>query len=259
MQFSNAFGRKNKMMRKRGTIVCNFAGAAAIAMLSAALLCGQASSGPQNQVPPAGQAQKDEPPPPPQALIGAWKLNIEKSDDPEEKMKGSNDVDLPSLSGNIPLGGQNSSSGGGRRSGGAGGSSGRSAGAGPLGGPISTGDNAKGREKILEILRPSALLTVGETENEFDLTDEQGRKRALFTDGRKLPKSKDNNYQQIAAVWAAGHLTFDGTGPRGEKLTWTFQLARDSRQLIETIAVDNSRIFSPIMIRYTYDPAPDTK
>lgn len=102
-------------------------------------------------------------------------------------------------------------------------------------------------------------LTVEEKQSEFDLTDDQGRKRAFFTDGRKLRKSKDKNYQEIAAQWSAGRLTFDEKGPEGEKISSAFQLTRDARQLMEIIEVDYSRIYTPVMIRYVYDPAPAGK
>jgi hypothetical protein len=95
--------------------------------------------------------------------------------------------------------------------------------------------------------------------SEFDLTDEKKQERAFFTDGRKLQKSKDDSYKEIAALWSVGRLTFDEKGPRGEKISVTFQLARGARQLIETIQVDNSRIHSPVVIRYVYDPVPDGK
>jgi hypothetical protein len=112
---------------------------------------------------------------------------------------------------------------------------------------------------MLELLRPSTSLTVEAKESEFDLTDENNRKRAFFTDRRKLQESKDDIYKEIAALWSAGRLSFDEKGPRGEKITVTFQLERNLRQLIETTHVDNSKIYSPVVIRYVYDPAPGGK
>jgi hypothetical protein len=112
---------------------------------------------------------------------------------------------------------------------------------------------------MLDLLRPSMVLTVEVKEGEFEFTDEKNRKRAFFTDGRKLQKSKDDTYKEIAALWSAGHLSFDEKGPRGEKITVTFQLDRNARQLIEKTEVDNSKIYSPVVIRHIYDIAPDGK
>jgi hypothetical protein len=211
-----------------------------------------------------GQAPAEPPPPPntpapPEALIGTWILNRNQSDDPEDKMRGHDDDDI-SLSGinstvpNVATGG--GSGRGGRTSQG----QQRTSGAGPLGGPVgSVNPTDKDHEKTLELLRPSASLTMEEKPNEFDLTDSQDRKTVFFTDGRKLKKSKDENYQEIAAQWSAGRLVSDETAPRNAKLSHTFELSRDGRQLVETVTLDNSKIFAPIVIRYVYDQAPQPK
>ena len=250
------------MKAKFERVLVNFAVAAATGMVSTALLNGQinpaTSTG--SQVAPSGQVQKTDQPSPPQALNGTWKLNADKSDDAEEKLRGSPpEQDIPNDAGSVPSGSQGAPSGGGRRSGGTGVPYGRSGGAGPLGGPLPVGEDVKAHQKMLELLRPSTSLTVEAKESEFDLTDENNRKRAFFTDGRKLQKSKNDIYKEIAALWSAGRLSFDEKGPRGEKITVTFQLERNLRQLIETTHVDNSKIYSPVVIRYVYDPAPGGK
>ena len=234
----------------------NFAVVVATGVVSAALLNGQINpaTSPGNQAAPSGQVQKTDQPSPPQALNGTWKLNADKSDDAEEKLRGRTpDQDIPNDAGSVPSGSQGTPSGG-RRSGRTGVPNGRSGGAGPLGGPLPVGEDVKAHQKLLELLRPSTSLTVEAKESEFDLTDENNRKRAFFTDGRKLQKSKDDLYKEIAALWSAGRLSFDEKGPRGEKITLTFQLARNARQLIVTTQVDNSKIYSPVVIGYVYDP-----
>jgi hypothetical protein len=208
----------------------------------------------------SSQAPSEPAPPPatPQDLSGAWILNHSQSDDPDEKMKGREE-DIPfngpnSPGANVPPNAANTPSAGGRRSGP------RTGGAGPLGGPVGSVDSTdKDREGTLRLLRPSDSLTVAAGQNEFDLTDDDGRKRVFFTDGRKLNKSKDDKYQEIAAQWKAGRLVSDEKGPRNAKLSRTFELSRDGHQFYETILLDNSKIFSPIVIRYVYDPAPPPK
>jgi hypothetical protein len=211
----------------------------------------------------SGQAPSSPPPPPPapaptpQALTGAWILNRTQSDDPEEKMKGREE-DIPfngssSASVSAPAA-ANTSATSGRRS------SSRAPAAGPLGGPVGSVDATdKDREGTLRLLRPADSITIAQEQNEFDVTDDTGRKRAFFTDGRKLGKSKDEKYQEMAAQWQAARLVSDEKGPRNAKLSRTFELSRDGHQLYETILLDNSRIFSPLMIRYVYDPAPSPK
>ena len=180
--------------------------------------------------------------------------NRTQSDDPEEKMKGREE-DIPfngsSSTSVSATGGANTSVTSGRRS------SPRAPGAGPLGGPVGSVDATdKDREGTLRLLRPADSITIAQEQNEFDVTDDNGRKRVFFTDGRKLNKSKDEKYQEMAAQWQGGRLVSDEKGPRNAKLSRTFEISRDSHQLYETILLDNSRIFSPLMIRYVYDPAP---
>lgn len=197
-------------------------------------------------------APPPEPIPTPESLQGMWKLNAAKSDSPEEKMKGSNQLDL-SDSGDVA--GLPVRSG---RRRGEDENAERAAEAGPLGGPISTAGNAKDREKTLALIRPSDSLTVSAHGSEFDLTDDQGHKLVLFTDGRKLPKPKSGGDQEMDAVWTpgrAGNVSYDEKGARGEPITFTFQFSFKTNQLTETVSVDNSRVFAPVMIHYVYDPA----
>jgi len=213
------------------------------------------SQAPSTPAPPVSS----NPPSAPQTLSGAWILNRSQSDDPDEKMKGREE-DIPfngpnSNSANIPSNGANAPAASGRRS-----SAARTPGAGPLGGPVGSVDSTdKDREGTLRLLRPSDSVTVEQGQSEFDLTDDNGRKRAFFTDGRKLNKSKDEKYQEVAAQWQGGRLVSDEKGPRNAKLSRTFELSRDGHQLYETIQLDNSKIFSPLIIRYVYDPAPQPK
>jgi hypothetical protein len=110
-----------------------------------------------------------------------------------------------------------------------------------------------------ELMRPASSLTFVQKDKEFDLTEDQGRKRAFFTDGRKLQKSKDERYQEIAAQGDATHLVSDEKSPRGGKLSRTFELSPDGTQLYETIQMDTSRSYSPSRFRYVYDATQDTE
>jgi hypothetical protein len=237
--------------------------AAASAGLSAALLSGQTGpppqAGSQVPVPVQKQVRKNEPPPPPQALNGTWKLNADKSDDAEEKLRATPEQDVPDGRDTIPSMTQGTPSGTGRRSQGNGVPYGRPGGSGPLGGPLPVEKDIKAHQKLLEMLHHSPLLIVEVKDAEFDFTDQDKQRRAFFTDGRKLQKSKDDTYREIAAAWNAGRLSFDEKGPRGEKITVTFQPMRKTSQLIETFQVDNSKIYSPVVIRYVYDLVPENQ
>ena len=106
-----------------------------------------------------------------------------------------------------------------------------------------------------DLMRPASSLSFSQKDKEFDLTDDQGRKRAFFTDGRKLQKSKDESYEEIAAHGDATRLVSDEKNPRGGKLSRTFELSPDGTQLYETIQMENNRSNSPASFRYVYDAA----
>src|SRR5262249_33341177 len=149
------------------------------------------------------KAYEQPPLPAPRAtILGAWKLNREESDDPRR-----------------------------RRPDGRGAGGGHGGGRGGYGGHESDAQ----REKMREVFLPPAAMTFSMTGAEVDLLDDRGRKRAFMTDGRKLQKSKDPNYAEIAAKFEGRRLVTDEKSPRGEKMSRTFELSEDGRQLYETV------------------------
>jgi hypothetical protein len=88
-----------------------------------------------------------------------------------------------------------------------------------------------------------------------DVFDDQERKTALFTDGRKVQKAKDAVNQEIAAHWDGNRLVTDEKTPRGEKMSRTYELSYDGTQLYETVRLTRGRSNSQVSIRYVYDQA----
>jgi hypothetical protein len=177
------------------------------------------------------------------SILGRWKLNRDDSDDPRKKMEDARN---------------NASS---RRSG-----SGVSIGGFPVGGRGGYGGGRGGesdadQQRLQEVVAPANSLMLAQKDAkdpEVDLTDDQNRKRALFTDGRKIekPDSKDDSYEEIAARWDGARLVTDEKGPRGGKMSRTFELSYDGTQLFETLHLVTGRSNTPLDIRYVYDPAP---
>src|SRR5712664_4108712 len=104
-----------------------------------------------------------------------------------------------------------------------------------------------------ELLRPATKISFSMTGAEVDLVDDRDRKRAFMTDGRKLQKSKDENYQEIAAKFDGNRLVTDEKDPRGNKMSRTFELSSDGRHLYETLHMTTGRNNTPLVIRYVYD------
>ena len=215
------------------------------------LLCAQAPPGPlpqaqsQDAPPPPAKAQALKPPVQPRtSILGAWKLDPDDSDDPRKKMQDARGGESS---------GNNGGYGGGRRMGGG------YPGGGYPGGrrSASPGESDDDRQRLQELFTPARSLTLAEAQKdvEVDVFDEQSRKRAFFTDGRKLQKSKDSNYQEIAAHWDGSRLATDEKNPRGGKMSRTFELSYDGTQLFETLHLTVGRNNTPLVIRYVYDQA----
>jgi hypothetical protein len=203
----------------------------------------QAPAGPLTGVPtqtaPATDAKPPAPLPPPRTtILGAWKFNRDESDDPRRR----SDDDRGSNNGGY----------GGRRGGGGypgGGYPG--GGHGGYGGPRGESDDE--RQKMHELLSPPSTIAISMTGAEVDMLDDRDRKRAFMTDGRKLKKSKDDNYQEIAAKFDGNRLISDEKSPRGGKMSRTFELSADGRQLYETLHMDSGRSNRSVDMRFVYD------
>jgi hypothetical protein len=113
------------------------------------------------------------------------------------------------------------------------------------------------RQQMQQVLTASQSLNVAEAKKdvEVDVFDDQTRKTAIFTDGRKLQKSKDTTNQEIVAHWDGNRLVTDEKTPNGKKMSRTYELSYDRTQLYETLRLTRGRSDSPISIRYVYDQA----
>jgi hypothetical protein len=208
---------------------------AAFAFLVPTAIRAQAPAGPLPQaeskdVPPATVKPSTLPAQPRTTILGAWKLNRDESDD---SRKRSQDEEGPNRGG---YGGRRGGMGGGR---------------GGYGRPA--GESDERRQKMHGLVSPPTTITFSMTGAEVDLMDDRDRKLAFMTDGRKLQKSKDPNYQEIAAKFDGNRLVTDEKSPRGDKMSRTFELSRDGRQLYETLHRTTGRNNAPLVVRFVYD------
>jgi hypothetical protein len=126
-------------------------------------------------------------------------------------------------------------------------------GGGGYGGHRGGGESNEQRQKMRELFTPARSITITMTGAEVDLVDDRDRKRAFMTDGRKLQKSKDGSYQEIAAKFDGNRLVTDEKDPRGNKMSRTFELSSDGRQLYDSLHMTTGRSNSPLVIRFVYD------
>ena len=233
-------------LKTKDLLALSFLGLAGALLVCSQSAWAQAPAGPVAAPPPgtvpAAKAPEPAPlPPPRQSILGAWKLNSDESDDPRQRMQESR--------------GSNGGGYGGRRGGGGwpgGGVGGRRGGYGGEG-------SDEERQKMHELLSPPATMTFSMTGAEVDLQDDHDRKRAFVTDGRKLKKSKEDNYQEIAAKWDGHRLVTDEKSPRGGKMSRTFELSPDGLQLYENLHIESSgRNNRTLDLHYVYDISAQT-
>jgi hypothetical protein len=115
------------------------------------------------------------------------------------------------------------------------------------------GESDEQRQKMRELTSPPKTIKFSMTGAEVDLLDDRDRKRAFMTDGRKLKKSKEDNYQEIAAKWDGNRLVTEEKDPRGNKMSRTFELSEDGRQLYETLHLKMGRSNTETSFRFVYD------
>jgi len=203
-----------------------------------------------------------EKPAPRQSIAGFWALNRDASDDARSKIEqaqrdGGRTRQTGPIGGNGPYGGgplgrgypfpgSNGPYGGGQSGGGP-----RNGNGGGYG-----GDDELQSPAMREYLYPASGVTLALKDAEVDLSDDAAHRRVFYTDGRKLQKSKDDNYREIAAHWEGSRLVSEQKLP-GESLRQTFELAVDGRQLDEYVNLDATRSRSAVTVHYVYDINPN--
>ena len=136
-------------------------------------------------------------------LVGAWTLNKELSDSPQDGSSGDR--------GGGDSGGSRDGGGGGRRRGGGGGGfggggfGGGGGGGGGQGAPAATRRRrARMRDAMRDILNPPDHLTIVQTENMVIVTGPDGRTTRLSPDGKKI--KDDSTKIERRTKWDGGKL-----------------------------------------------------
>src|SRR6266851_3874740 len=93
------------------------------------------------------------------------------------------------------------------------------------------GESDEERQKMRELFSPPATMTLSMTGAEVDLVDDRDRKR----------------------------LVTEEKSPRGDKMSRTFELSEDGRQLYETLHMTTGRNNTPLVVRYVYDLPAQTR
>jgi len=192
-----------------------------------------------------------------QTLNGTWKLNRDQSDDAREKLRSA----MQDRDQNGPMGGHGGMGGGGVTmgipgiGGIGGGGMGRRGGGPGMGGGSGAGSQDQ-RAKLRDLVEAPDQLTVTQKGPEIDISDTQSHVRSLYTDGRKLEKpKKDSGQTQVKAHWERETLITEEKGPNGEKLSHSYELTSEGKQLADTLTLESKKLNTPIIVRSVYDKA----
>jgi len=257
------------MSRKFRKIVILFGFLCVFGLAAPGILRAQETQGPLPAAPPqtpplepgpithSADGVRSKPLPPRTSIVGAWRLNIDNSDDGRKKLEQAQAKSQNSAgrSGNPRMSGPGSPYPGG---GGGSGNGGGMGGGGRQSGTNQISDSDRGI--LRELTDPPEGLNIVQKDPkgaEVDLMDDMARKRVFFTDGRKVEKSKDDSYQEIDAKWDGKSLISDEKTSRG-RFSRTFELAPNGQQLYETVRIDASAYTGnhsapQVYIQYVYD------
>ena len=192
---------------------------------------------------PAAQAQS---PATGISIAGAWTRNKDLSDAPAGRGQQGDDSDR----------GRGDGSGGGRRRGGGGrgGGFGRGGGMGRGGGGAERAnpdDIARIRDAMRDITNPSDHLIITQTDSMVVLTGADGRTTRLSPDGKKI--KDDNTKIERKTKWDGGKLVSEISGLGPGKMTQTFAVDPEGKQLRVTVVMDGGRSGQPRTITQVYD------
>jgi hypothetical protein len=180
--------------------------------------------------------------PAPPSLAGEWVLNKDLSDDRSAAPDGERS----------PVGetGRHGGGGGHGRGGGRGGFGGGGFGGGGRGGPAMDPEQAQRmREALREELQAPERLTITESGTTIVMTSGDGRTTRLSIDGKKI---KDETTKiERRTRWDGDKLTSEVNGLGRGKITETYRVDPEQKQLHVTIAIENQQ--RPVTINRLYD------
>jgi hypothetical protein len=206
-------------------------------------------------------------------LAGHWNYNQKDSDDAQAKVHEAqqdskinvdNTGNYPGTGGQYPSGG---SPGGGYPGGGYPGGMGRGGmggmggvgGGGPMGrqGHQSAANRAGvSSEEWDRLGQDPKYLLIEQHSDQMVVTDDNDNAQTFYADGKKHD-DKDSSGKKVSTKtdWQSGVLTAETKLSHSEKLTQTFRVSDDGKQLFVTTLFEDTTLAGPLSIRRVYDLA----
>jgi hypothetical protein len=165
---------------------------------------------------PEGQQAQDT------TLTGVWTLNKDLSDDPAQTMAATHG-ERPGRSGHGPW-----------RHGGRG-----------------RGD--PGQMQAMHAQMHPARLTITQASGSITFTDGEGRSQTLTTNNKKQKLPLHNRTVEVRTKWDDGRLVKETSLGDGMKLTETYSVVSEPRQLHVMVKLEGSHLPRPVNLRRVYD------
>jgi len=192
-------------------------------------------------------------------LSGHWNFNQDQSDDAEQKVHdaqansqrrtSTGGGGYPGGGGGYPGGGGGMGRGGMGGMGGMGGGMGRGRGGG-MGNPGS-GVSRQDWDRLAE--NPK-FLRIDQRSDQFVVVDDSDRTQTFYPDGKKHnDKDEDGNKISTKSSWNRGVFVAETKLPHSEKLTQTFRMSEDGKQLHVITRFEPSSGNASVSIRRVYD------
>lgn len=197
-------------------------------------------------------------------LGGHWNFNQDQSDDAQQKVEEAQQNSrgrgaqsggtYPGGGGTYPGGGGGMPGGMGRVGiGGIGGIGGGGMGRGGSQGGANRGP-AISSEEWDRLAENPKYLRIDQRSDQIVITTDTDQAQTFYPDGKKHDdKEPSGRKVSTKADWEGGSLVADTNLGHGEKLTQTFRVSEDGKQLFVTTRFEDSSLQGPLSIRRVYD------
>jgi hypothetical protein len=191
-------------------------------------------------------------------MSGRWEFNKEQSDDAQEKISDAQNSQRSSSNrgGGYPGGGGGGGypGGGGGWPGGGGGWPGSRGGMGRRGGQSNRGGSNVSSEDWDRLAQNPKFLRVDQQSDKVVITDDSDRAQTFYPDGKKHD-DKDVNGKKVTTKteWQGDMLVAETKLSHSSKLTQSFRLSDDGKQLYVVSRLESPSLQAPVSVRRVYD------
>jgi hypothetical protein len=202
-------------------------------------------------------------------LSGRWQFNKDQSDDAQQKISDAQSSQRSNTNsgggypgggtgGGYPGGGGGWPSGGGGYPGGGGGYPGGGMGRGGMGrrgGQQGNRGSTVSAEDWDRLGANPKFLQIDQKSDQIVLTDDSDHAQTFYLDGKKHD-DKDENGKKVSSTkseWQGNTLEAETKLDHGTKLTRSFRLSDDGKQLTVVSRLENSSLQGPVTVQRVYD------